>query len=157
MDEKSIYIVKKGDSLYSIAIKYGLTADDLKKANNKTSNVLQIGEQLYIPGLTTEIEEPKSEEITYIVQLGDSLWSISKKYGINVNDLKNYNNLTTNLLQIGQKLLIPGTKEYKTYTVKVGDTLYNIANINNTTVDEIKSLNNLKNNDLSIGQVLILP
>ena len=157
VDEKSIYIVKKGDSLYSIAIKYGLTADDLKKANNKTSNVLQIGEQLYIPGLTTEIEEPKSEEITYIVQLGDSLWSIAKKYGINVNDLKSYNNLTTNLLQIGQKLLIPGTKEYKTYTVKVGDTLYNIANINNTTVDEIKSLNNLKNNDLSIGQVLILP
>ena len=157
VDEKSIYIVKKGDSLYSIAIKYGLTADDLKKANNKTSNVLQIGEQLYIPGLITEIEEPKSEEITYIVQLGDSLWSIAKKYGINVNDLKSYNNLTTNLLQIGQKLLIPGTKEYKTYTVKVGDTLYNIANINNTTVDEIKSLNNLKNNDLSIGQVLILP
>lgn len=157
VDEKSIYIVKKGDSLYSIAIKYGLTADDLKKANNKTSNVLQIGEQLYIPGLTTEIEEPKSEEITYIVQLGDSLWSIAKKYGINVNDLKSYNNLTTNLLQIGQKLLIPGTKEYKTYTVKVGDTLYNIANINNTTVDELKSLNNLKNNDLSIGQVLILP
>ena len=71
--------------------------------------------------------------------------------------MKSYNNLTTNLLQIGQKLLIPGTKEYKTYTVKVGDTLYNIANINNTTVDEIKSLNNLKNNDLSIGQVLILP
>ncbi len=124
VDEKSIYIVKKGDSLYSIAIKYGLTADDLKKANNKTSNVLQIGEQLYIPGLTTEIEEPKSEEITYIVQLGDSLWSIAKKYGINVNDLKSYNNLTTNLLQIGQKLLIPGTKEYKTYTVKVGDTLF---------------------------------
>lgn len=80
-----------------------------------------------------------------------------KKYDINVSDLKSYNNLSSNLLNIGQTLLIPKTSDYQTYIVVSGDSLYKIANKFNTTIDKLKSVNNLKSDTLSIGQVLIIP
>ena len=157
--ETGIYVVQPGDTLYQLALKYGLTVDELKKANNLNTNVLNIGQELYIPGLKSEdiIEEPVSDEITYIVQKGDSLWSIAKKYNITVNELKEYNNLNNNMLSVGQKLLIPQTENYATYTVQSGDSLYKIADQFNTTVDKLKSVNNLSNNLLSVGQLLIIP
>ena len=74
------------------------------------------------------------------------------------NELKELNNLTSNILSVGQKLRV--NKEIpssaNTYKVVAGDNLYSIANKYNTTVDEIKKLNNLTSNNLSIGQVLII-
>ncbi len=93
--------------------------------------------------------------MNYVVKSGDSLYSIATKYGISVNELKNYNNLNNNILQIGQVLKIP-TSNSITYTVKSGDSLYSIANRYNTTVDDIKRKNNLNSNILSIGQILII-
>ncbi len=145
------YIVQKGDTLYSIARKYGITVDELKSTNNLSSNTLTIGDVLIIPGLS--VEEPTS----YTVKKGDTLYSIANKFGISVNELKEYNNLTSNNLSIGQVLLLPGTAEETssdTYIVKIGDTLYSIANKFNLTVDKLKELNNLINNTLSIGQTL---
>ena len=152
--EKNVYIVKAGDNLYSIANKYNITVNELKKANNLENNNLSVGQELIIPDYSNNdpIEKPINE-ITYIVQKGDSLWSIAKKYDINVNDLKS----SSNLLNIGQTLLIPKTSNYETYIVVSGDSLYKIANKFNTTIDKLKSVNNLKNDDLSIGQVLIIP
>ena len=66
------------------------------------------------------------------------------------------NNLTNNLLSIGQQLTIT-SNNIKNYTVKPGDTLYSIANNNNLTVDSLKKANNLTSNLLSIGQQLIIP
>lgn len=89
---------------------------------------------------------------------GDSLYKIANKFNTTVNALKEKNNLTSNTLSIGQKLLIPttSTNNKLTYTVKKGDNLYSIARTYNTTVDKLKSLNNLTSNTLSIGQTLIL-
>ncbi len=152
------YTVKSGDSLWSIANQYGITVDELKRANNLTSNTLQIGQVLTIPGQTTT---PPTGNVTYTVKRGDSLWSIASQYGVSVNALRTANNLTTDTLQIGQVLVIPGqgntTPENITYTVKSGDSLWSIANTYNTTVDELKRLNNLTTNLLSIGQQLIIP
>ena len=72
-----------------------------------------------------------------------------------MDKLKKENNLTSNLLNIGQVLKIPSNKS-NTYIVKKGDTLYSIAKNYNTSVNNIKKINNLINNNLSIGQVLIL-
>ena len=153
------YTVQKGDTLYGIAKQFGTTVNEIKRLNNLTSNTLSIGQVL-------KIEEDTSNPTTYTVQKGDSLYSISKKVGVSVSDLMSYNNLTNNLLQIGQVLkLTPDDGDvsmgeistvpiYDNYTVKRGDSLYSIAREFNTTVDQIKRDNNLTSNNLSIGQVL---
>ena len=141
---ENIYIVKKGDSLYSISKKYNTTVDDIKKLNNLTSNLLSIGQRLNIP-----IKKVSSNTESYIVQKGDTLYSISRRFNMTVDQLKKINNLTSNILKIGQILNLNNL-----YTVQKGDTLYSIARRYNTTIDEIKRKNNLKNNLLSIGQQL---
>lgn len=156
-EEENIYIVKKGDSLYSIANKYNTTVDELKRINNLTSNILSIGQILKLPSDKASDVENEENTISYTVQKGDSLYSIARKYDTTIDRIKDLNNLTTNLLSIGQVLLIPtDTNLETTYTVKKGDSLYSIAKKYNTTVDRLKQLNNLTSNLLSIGQILIV-
>ena len=154
---ESTYIVKKGDSLYSIANKYNTTIDELKRINNLTSNILSIGQVLKLPSDKVSDIEKEENTISYTVQKGDSLYSIARKYSTTIDKIKDLNNLTTNLLSIGQVLLIPtNTNLETTYTVQKGDSLYSIAKKYDTTVDRLKQLNNLKSNLLSIGQILIV-
>ncbi len=151
--EGNYYTVKAGDTLYGIASKYGISVDELKAANNLSSNTLTIGKVLVIP----QVEEPETpDENIYTVKSGDTLYSIANKYGMTVNELKALNNLTSNTLSIGQKLVVSegNAATLDTYTVKSGDTLYSIANKYGLTVNELKSLNNLTSDLLSIGQVL---
>lgn len=156
-EEENIYIVKKGDSLYSIANKYNTTVEELKRINNLTSNILSIGQVLKLPSDKTSAVENEENTISYTVQKGDSLYSIARKYDTTIDRIKDLNNLTTNLLSIGQVLLIPtDTNLETTYTVQKGDSLYSIAKKYNTTVDRLKQLNNLTSNLLSIGQILIV-
>lgn len=156
-EEENIYIVKKGDSLYSIANKYNTTVDELKRINNLTSNILSIGQVLKLPSDKANNVEKEENTISYTVQKGDSLYSIARKYDTTIDRIKDLNNLTTNLLSIGQVLLIPtDTNLETTYTVQKGDSLYSIAKKYNTTVDRLKQLNNLTSNLLSIGQILIV-
>lgn len=138
--------------MYSIARKYNVTVNDLINYNNLKSNILSIGQQIRIPSSTTNVGETSSN--IYTVKSGDSLYSIARKYNVTVNDLMKYNNLTSNLLNIGQQIRIPTSGTSNTYTVKSGDSLYSIAKKYNTTVDRLKSKNNLTSNLLSIGQVL---
>ncbi len=147
------YIVQKGDTLYSIAKKYGISVDELKRYNDLFSNELLIGQILNIPSdNNNDIEE--DEVFYYTVQKGDSLYSIAKRFGINVNDLIKTNGLLNTTLQIGDQLIIPGVTKQNTYTVVSGDSLYSIAKKFNTTVDELKRLNDLTSNLLKIGQIL---
>ena len=146
------YIVKSGDSLYSIALKTGTTVSELKTLNNLTSNILNIGQMLKLPS------EEGVMENTYIVKSGDTLYGIALKTGTTVSELKALNNLTSNILSIGQVLKLPQKNNIgTTYTVKSGDTLYSIARKYGVTVDEIKKANNMSNNLLSLNQVLIIP
>ena len=157
------YTVEKGDSLYSIARRFGVTVQEIIDANNLVSNTLSVGQSLIIPGISAG-DDLETVPTTYTVEKGDSLYSIARRFGVTVNDLKNANSLTSNLLSVGQVLIIPTDESntpinpsYTTYTVKMGDSLWSIANRFGTTVDTIKSLNNLTSNLLSIGQVLQIP
>ena len=94
------YTVKKGDSLYSIANKYNTSVSAITSLNNLPNNNLTIGQQLKIPN------NSNTESKTYIVQKGDSLYSVAKKFNTTVDNIKRKNNLTSNTLQIGQKLNI---------------------------------------------------
>ena len=163
------YTVERGDSLWSIARRFGVTVQEIRDANDLVSDTLSVGQSLIIPGLSADedLEDDNNNEAnpsTYTVQSGDSLWSIANKFGITVNDLKNANGLTSNLLSIGQVLIIPSSStnnptnpSYTTYTVQRGDSLWSIANRFRITVDAIKTLNNLTSNLLSVGQVLQIP
>ena len=154
-ESQEIYTVKKGDSLWKIANKYNTTVEKLKSANNLKTNTLSVGQKLVIPSISVSPEVSD----TYIVQKGDSLWSIANKFNMTVSELKNLNNLTNNLLSIGQVLKIKDSSNNgkTTYTVQKGDSLWVIANKYGITTEELKSYNNLTSNLLSIGQVLKIP
>ena len=152
--DSNYYTVKSGDSLWSISRKFGITVDELKNANNLSSNLLSIGQNLIIPG-----KEAQAASGEYVVKKGDTLYSIARKYNTSVDNLKSINNITTDSLAIGQIIKLPSTSNVAsdTYIVKKGDSLYSIARTYNTSVDKLKEINNLTSNALAIGQVLKLP
>ncbi len=95
------YTVKAGDTLWNIANRFGTTVDAIKSLNNLTSNSLSIGQILKIPTSSS------SNTINYTVKAGDSLWAIARTFNTTVNEIKNLNNLTSDVLSIGQVLRIP--------------------------------------------------
>ena len=157
--DDNYYVVQKGDSLWSISSKLGVSVSDIKKSNNLSSNNLSIGQVLIIPSKKSDDEESNADENVYVVKKGDSLWLIAKNYNTSVDEIKRLNNLSSNTLSIGQKLKIPNaiTSNEITYTVKKGDSLWLIANRYDTTVNAIKDKNGLTSNNLSIGQILKIP
>ena len=144
---KEYYTVEKNDTLYSISRRFNIPINKLIEINNLNSDILSIGQILYLE------EKPNNDYDTYTVVKGDSLWGISRKFNIRVNELIELNNLTDNIITIGQELLVPKQID-NTYIVVKGDTLWSIAKKNNITVNELKELNNLTNNTISIGQIL---
>ncbi len=118
-----------------------------------------------------------AQTASYTVAKGDTLYSISRKYGVSVSELTQANGLSNDsVIKVGQTLVIPSaqnavsvqppqtisappvTRSYDSYTVQKGDTLYRIAKVNGITVDELKSLNNLSSASvLKVGQVLKIP
>ena len=149
--ESDTYKVISGDTLYSIARKFNMTVDELKKLNNLTSNNLSIGQILKVK----EVGEKEENYISYVVKSGDTLYSIANKYNTTVNGIKNINNLSGNTLTVGNTLKLPVIEnDYINYIVKSGDTLYSIAKKYNTTVNEIKKINNLSSNTLTVGSIL---
>ena len=161
--DSTTYTVKKGDSLYSIARQFGITVNELKSSNNLTGETLTVGQKLTIP------QSDVSGDL-YQVQKGDTLYSISRKLGVPVADLRRANSLNTDTLTPGQLLVIPSTEDNNdstttnTYIVARGDSLWTIANKNNTTVDELKKaitiplflLQNIGSLALSIEEFLFL-
>lgn len=162
--ESDFYTVQKGDSLWKIATKFGITVDELKELNNLKSNTITVGQNLKVK--LTE-EKPIEDYLLYTVKSGDSLWKIASMYDTTVDTLMSINNLKGTTLTINQQLLVPKKKDIDIditendkgiyYTVKSGDTLYKIASSYNVSVDKIKSANKLNSNTLQIGQVLLIP
>ena len=185
------YTAVAGDSLWGIAHKFGMTLDELKKANGLTSNNLYVGQTLKVrksAQQNTNNETNQNQNSngnnndrpqqtvtsaeTYTVKSGDSLWGIATKHGCSVNDLKSWNHLSSNLIHVGQKLVIgqkkstvqqqQGKKEpqqttsNETYTVKSGDSLWKIATNHNMSVSQLKNLNKLSNDMIFVGQKLVV-
>ena len=162
VSDSSIYVVKRGDSLYSIAKKFDVSVDALKSANNLKNNLISVNQKLIIPGFVG----PVGTNITYVVKKGDSLYSIAARYNTTVSEIKRLNNLSSNILNINQELKIP-TKDTiiieqepsptNTYVVQYGDTIDSIAKNNNINKEELIRLNNLTDGTLYVGQILKLP
>ncbi|MEB6171229.1 peptidoglycan recognition protein family protein [Staphylococcus pseudoxylosus] len=142
----STYKVAKGDTLYSISRRSGVAIDDIKKWNNLSNNTLSVGQ-------TLKLKAPSNSDTitgdTHKVVAGDTLYNISKRSNVSVENIKKWNNLKNDSISKGQTLYL-----VKTYTVKKGDTLYSIAKNQKTTVDKIKSDNKLDSNSIKVGQIL---
>ena len=98
------YTVVAGDTLWGIARKFNVSVDDIKALNNLSSNNLSIGMTLKIPLYSNKQNE---ETNVYVVKSGDSLWSIARMFNSTVDEIKSLNGLKSNVLRIGQRLVVP--------------------------------------------------
>lgn len=106
---KITYKVKSGDVLGTIATRHGVSVTQVKAWNNLNSNLIKVGQTLYLydqnPATSTTIADNTRQRI-YTVQPGDSLWIISKKHSLSVDQIKQLNNLNSNSIKPGQKLIV---------------------------------------------------
>ncbi len=152
------YVVQSGDSLWLLAKKFNTTINAIKTLNNLTGDVIEIGQVLKIPN--TETTPPG---FSYTVRPGDTLWLLAQRFHTTIDAIKSLNNLTGDVIDVGQVLQIPSTKTTMgfttsccTYIVKCGDTLESIAENHHTTADTIRVLNCLKCDDLCPGFTLLI-
>ncbi|WP_179006661.1 LysM peptidoglycan-binding domain-containing protein [Winogradskyella forsetii] len=164
------HVVENGETLLDISRTYKVTLTELKQANNLETTLVNAGQTLRIKNFDTETNSISSNgsnfEATnsnfHRVEKGDTLFSLSRRYNLSVEELKRLNNLNSNVIKIGQKLRVNNfdtsrdDKSLTVYVVKKGDNLYRIALENGTTIDAIKKLNGLKSNTIKIGQKLKL-
>ncbi len=155
----SVYVVKRGDILESIAAKHGTTLKSLMEINNlKSKNRIYVGQKLKVlSGSTAPVPS------VYVVKRGDILENIAVKHGTTVSALIEINKLKSrNRIYVGQKLKIPGMDSAPmvpvVYVVKRGDNLESIAVKHGTTVGVLIKINNLKSrNRIYVGQKLKIP
>lgn len=154
------YKIKKGDTLYTLARKYGTSVDVIKQVNGLRSSNLSIGKAITIPGKDYEVSSPAadSEPVIYKIRKGDTLGNIARKFGVSISSIRQTNNIRGNNIIAGTTLRIPA-RGLKTidYRVRRGDSLSYIARTHGSRVDLIKKANNLKGSSIYTGQVLSVP
>lgn len=157
------YSVQKGDTLYSIAKRHGMSVEELQAYNKGLTTSLSIGQKIKIPSSA----QPKvlaQKTIIHIVKKGDTLYSIGRNYNVSVDAIVAFNNLKNNSLSVGQKVKIPSSdyqvaSRIQTYKVRKGDSFWSISKKFGMSTDELLSLNNLSENaTLAIGdQIQVYP
>ncbi|ROX82025.1 LysM peptidoglycan-binding domain-containing protein [Enterococcus durans] len=196
------YTVKSGDSVWKIANDHGISMNQLIEWNNIKNNFVYPGQQLIVSNggssssTTTNTGNASSSSnnagstaasgTKYTVKSGDSVWSVSNKYGISMNQLIQWNNIKNNFIYPGQQLIVksgsaatstntssttaattpstPNTSNTTStastgdtiYTVKAGESVWGVANKHNITMDQLIQWNNIKNNFIYPGQQVIV-
>ncbi|MCF8323915.1 MAG: LysM peptidoglycan-binding domain-containing protein [Leadbetterella sp.] len=204
------HMVKPSETMFSIAKRYNLSVDELRKMNNMSSTATLKANQLLTIGTSTIVtkdegiaktpakkpisDEPIGEEElvkpkpivkdpvatkpqTHVVSFGETLFSISKKYDVSVSQIKEWNNITGNSINSGQSLVVSNkktssavigkesVKEAKkpasnsgstSHTVTRGETLYSISKKYDVSVNDIKKWNNMADSEIMVGSKIII-
>ncbi len=180
MGSTSSYTVQRGDTLSGIARKQGVSLNALLEANGLTRNAtIFAGQTLVVPGGSAAASSPQPTAATvsgqtYTVQRGDALARIARKFNVSVNDIKAANNLSSDVIRVGQELVIPTAGSVNsinaplpsspppssgsTYTVQPGDSPAAIARRFGVTTQALMAANNISDpRKLRVGQELVLP
>lgn len=167
VDDYIRYTIQRGDTLSEIAQRYNTTVNELVRLNNiQNPNMIYANETLLIPTKNNSISTGSDDKnnTIYIVQRGDNLYSIAKRFNTTVQNIVNNNGISNpNLIYPGQSLIIAKSTaniqtKYMSYRIKRGDTLWGIANKYNTTVNELAYINGIRNvNRIYINQVIRIP
>lgn len=175
--------VKAGETLFSISQQHNVTVEDLKKWNGLSSTLIYANQTLQIGSTSTDSSSSStptttSSNHTYTVKSGDTLYHIAKNNGTSVQQLKEWNNLSSHLIYVNQVLKISGTgtvssspsapvqektnetqaspapSNSKSYKVQPGDTMWSVAQRHGISISQLKQWNNLSSNTIYINQVL---
>lgn len=98
------HTVQRGETLFSISNRYGLTLEELRSMNGISGNAIQVGQKLRVKGQPAPPPAQKTQYHT--VKRGETLFSISNRYGVSVDDLKQWNNIRNNNLMAGKKIIV---------------------------------------------------
>ena len=167
----STYTVKKGDGLGAIAERHGMTLQEIRELNGLKDNNIQVGQKLKVTGKASEerSEKPEAKSSTYTVKKGDSLGAIAERFGVTVDQLRDWNGIKGNNIQAGQKLTIGGkskssskagsskSAKAKTHKVRSGESLGVIAEKYGTSAAAIRRANGIKGDNIRVGQTLKIP
>ncbi len=169
-----IHQVGEKETLYGISKRYGTTVDILLQYNPTADGGLEIGQILKVP----YTPKPKVQPITtgagliHVVAAKEGMYSIAKAYNVSIDEIKQWNNLTSPDLSIGQELVIkkrntistpttqiantPNINQKNTHTVVIKETMFSIAQKYGITIQQLRDWNTLEGNEISIGQVLVV-
>lgn len=174
-----LYKVEPKETLFSISNRYNISVAELVNLNPETEAGLQVGVVLRVPLKAS----PGKEDGYHLVENGETLYSIGRKYNVTVAELKEWNNLPNDAISLGTKLWVSDPKRRSipvleanansaarptasedpytyagkiVHTVEPKETLYSIARMHDTTEEQIKEWNNLLTNNLAIGQKLVV-
>ncbi len=170
-----LHRVKQGETLYSLARRYGVRVDDILSVNHGMNKSLKIGELVKIPYRKHKVQTSgsfTSGVAFHVVKPSETLFSISRQYGISIDDLKRWNGLKSDVLSPGMKLAVSNgmpapekpaagissdrMDERKIHIVKPSETLFSISRQYGVTVQQIRDWNNLIGNTLEIGRKLVV-
>ncbi len=173
-----IHQVDPKETLFAISRRYNVSVEAITNENPGSLEGISIGQELTIPVVTSDISSDiSSDQVSHFVDIGETLYSISKKYAVSVDDLKRWNNLTSNELNVGQQLNVqvspiddktplivlkqsttttPVDVNSQYHIVEEQQTLFFISHEYGVTIEELQIWNQLDGTSISIGQRLIV-
>ncbi len=169
-----LHFVKEGQTLFNIAKAYGVTVNDIFTHNPDSQSGIKPGQILKIPYIKKKekpviTDKPENNFFYHIIKKKETLYGISRKYGVEIDEIRNLNPELGEYPKEGQTLKIPVKKkdqtqqpfewEGKTLThfIKKGETLYGIAKKYNVTIGEIRNANPGLSDMLEVGEIIIIP
>jgi membrane-bound lytic murein transglycosylase D len=140
------YRVRRGDNLTKIARQYGVGLSDIRRWNNLSNDRIQVGQTLTIYQGEDSAPAEGRQQTTHRVQRGEHLTMVARRYGVSVSDMRRWNSLSSDVLQVGQRLVVYGSsgaassgpQRWVSHRVQRGETLTSIANRYGASVSDVK-------------------